>query len=104
LRAALQLDRLANVCNLPTARTVAGLPAVDVFRDAAAHARRLRAALINSTGPAASEFAEFAEQLAALGNSQWLTRADGCGAVEKADEYAFGHMSDDIRKHAPLVM
>ena len=103
LRAALQLDRLANACDLPTARTVAGLPAADVFRDTAARARSLRAALIKATAPSGTELVDFAEQLAQLGNNQWLMRADGCGAVEMADEYAFGHMSDDLRKHAPLV-
>ena len=103
LRAALQLDRLAKGCDLPMARTIAGLPAADVFRDTAARARSLRAALIKATTPSVPELVDLAEQLALLGNNQWLIRTDGCGAVEMADQYAFGHLSDDLRKHAPLV-
>jgi hypothetical protein len=104
LRAALHLDRLANVCNEPTARTVAGLPAADVFRDTAARARGLRAALVkSSTEPSEQELLDLAEQLGELGNGQWQYRPDGCSAIYADDEYALGHMSDDIRKHAPLA-
>jgi hypothetical protein len=104
LRAALQLDRFAIECDLPTARTSTGLPAAEAFRDTAARARALRAALAKTgTGPPAQELLDLAEQLGQFGNRQWQSRPDGCGAIYAPDEYAFGHMSGDIRKHAPLL-
>ena len=63
----------------------------------------LRAALVTTgTGPA-QELLHLAEQLGQFGNRQWQSRPDGCGAIYAPDEYAFGHMSGDIRKHAPLL-
>ena len=103
LRAALQLERFAIECDQPTARTSAGLPAAEAFRDTAQRARALRAALVKTgTGPA-QELLDLGEQLGQFGNRQWQSRPDGCGAIYAPDEYAFGHMSGDIRKHAPLL-